>query len=88
MSGGTFGGGQYAWGTPSDSDQPAGFTAALIRDQEEVQIVLYVEIWLHNFNSTPNTPLDPPTGSNTSVNSCPLSLLAFNLQCLSRPFIV
>lgn len=48
MSGGTFGGGQCAWGTPSDSDQPAGFTATLIRDQEEVQIVLYVEIWLHN----------------------------------------
>lgn len=81
MSGGTFGGGYGAWGTPSDSDQPAGCTAALIRDQEEVQIFLYVEIRLHKLFSTLNTPLDPPTGSNTSVYSCPLPSFHFCQAC-------
>lgn len=56
MSGGTFGGGQCAWGTPSDSDQLAGFTAALIRDQEEVLIFLHVEIRLHKFTPPPTHP--------------------------------
>lgn len=49
MSGGTFGGGRCARGAPSDSDQPAGLAATLIRDQEGAEVVLCAEIRLRSF---------------------------------------